>query len=143
MERRSLFSVHKQRSILRRVIYVTLLSIPQPPKGESFMFTRIVETKAKAGKSYDLANAINEKTIPVLRQQSGFIDETILLSDTDPNCVLAISLWKTKEDAERYHKAQFSKITQPLSHLIDGTPVVRTFNVHTSTAHKVAAGIAA
>ncbi len=107
------------------------------------MFARIVETTTKAGKAHDLARAINEKVIPVLRQQPGFVDETILTSDSEPDRVLAISVWKTKDDAERYHKTHFTHITLTVSQLIEGAPVVRTFNVHTSTAHKIAAGIAA
>ncbi len=107
------------------------------------MFTRIVETTTKPGKAHDLATVINEKVIPILRQQHGFVDETILISDSEPDRVLAMSIWKTRDDAEKYHKQHFSKISEMVTHLIEGTPVVRTFTVHTSTVHKVAAGIAA
>jgi heme-degrading monooxygenase HmoA len=97
----------------------------------------------RAGKSHDLANAINEKILPILRQQPGFIDETVLTSNMESNRVLALSFWKTKEDAERYNKKHFSKINDMISHLVETTPAVRTFNVHTSTPHKIAAGNAA
>jgi quinol monooxygenase YgiN len=107
------------------------------------MFTRVVEITTKAGKSHELANAINEKILPILRQQSGFLDETVLTSDMESNRVLALSFWKTKEDAERYNKEHFSKINDMISHLVETAPVVRTFNVHTSTPHKIAAGKAA
>ncbi len=107
------------------------------------MFTRIVEVTSKPGKSYEIADAIREEVLPILRQQAGFIDETVLVSDTEPNLVLAMSFWKTKEDAEKYHREQFARITQPITPLTEGAPMVRTFNVHTSTAHKIAAGIAA
>ncbi len=107
------------------------------------MFTRIVESTTKAGKAHDLANVIHEKILPILRQQHGFIDETILIPDSEPDRVLAMSIWKTRDDAEKYHMQHFSKIIEMVTHLIEGTPVVRTFNVHTSTVHKVAAGIAA
>ena len=32
------------------------------------------------------------------------------LSDTEPNRVLALSFWNTKEDAERYHREQYPAI---------------------------------
>ena len=48
-----------------------------------------------------------------------------------------------KEDAERYHREQYPKINEMLSHLLDTAPVIRTFDVHTSTTHRVAAGKAA
>jgi heme-degrading monooxygenase HmoA len=107
------------------------------------MFTRVVEVNSKPGKSHEIANAINEKVLPILRQQAGFIDETILTSDTEPNRVMALSFWKTKEDADHYQREQFKKVTEILSSLIESPPAVRTFNVHTSTPHKIAAGKAA
>jgi heme-degrading monooxygenase HmoA len=107
------------------------------------MFTRVVEITTKSGKSHEVANTINEKILPILRQQSGFLDETVLTSDMESNRVLALSFWKTKEDAERYNKEQFPKINEMISHLVETTPVVRTFNVHTSTPHKIAAEKAA
>ena len=107
------------------------------------MFTRIVEVTSRPGKSYELADAIREKVLPILRQQAGFIDETILMSDTEPDLVIAMSFWRAKQDAEKYHREQFDKITEPITPLTEGAPVVRTFDVHTSTAHRIVAGIAA
>jgi heme-degrading monooxygenase HmoA len=51
------------------------------------------------GKARDLATLINDKVLPILKKQTGFADETLLVSDTEPNCFLAISFWNTKEDA--------------------------------------------
>lgn len=107
------------------------------------MFTRVVEITTKAGKSHDVANTIDEKILPFLRQQPGFLDETVLTSDTESNRVIGISFWKTKEDAERYARDQFPTVNQILESLIETTPMVRTFHVHTSTPHKIAAGKAA
>ena len=107
------------------------------------MFTRIVEVTSKPGKSHEVADLIHQKILPILRQQTGFIDEIILESDTEPDLVVAMSFWKTMADAEKYHRENFAKITQPILPVTEGTPVVRTFNVHTSTAHKIAKGLAA
>jgi heme-degrading monooxygenase HmoA len=107
------------------------------------MFTRVVEITTKAGKLHDVANAIHEKILPILRQQPGFLDETVLTSDMESNRVLGISFWETKEDAERYSREQYPRINEMLSNLTETAPVIRTFNVHTSTLHKIAAGIAA
>lgn len=48
------------------------------------MFTRTVEVAAKSGKAKELSNTINEKVLPTLKKQAGFVDETILVSDTEP-----------------------------------------------------------
>jgi heme-degrading monooxygenase HmoA len=107
------------------------------------MYTRVVEITSKAGKSHEIANAVNEKILPILRQQPGFLDETVLTSDTESNRVIGISFWKTKEDAERYSRDQYPKVNEILANFVETTPMVRTFNVHTSTPHKIAAGKAA
>jgi hypothetical protein len=45
--------------------------------------------------------------------------------------------------AERYHREQYPKINEMLSHLLENAPAIRTFDVHTSTTHRVVAGKAA
>lgn len=39
------------------------------------MFTRTVEVTTKPGKAKELSNAINDKVLPILKKQSGFVDE--------------------------------------------------------------------
>ena len=63
------------------------------------MFTRTVEVTTKSGKAKELSNTINEKVVPILKKQRGFVDEAVLVSDTDPTRVLGLSFWNNKEDA--------------------------------------------
>jgi heme-degrading monooxygenase HmoA len=107
------------------------------------MFTRIVELITKPGKNRQLADTINEKVVPILKKQKGFVDESVLISDKEDNRVLALGFWKTKEDAEQYHRAEYQKVHETLRHLLEAEPMIRTFDVHTSTTHKIAAGKAA
>jgi len=107
------------------------------------MFTRAVELTSKSGKSRDLSNTINEQVVSILKKQSGFVDEIVLVSDAERDRVLALSFWKTREDADRYHQEQYNNVRENLQHLIDAEPIIRTFDVHTSTRHKIAAGKAA
>ena len=41
------------------------------------MFTRVVEITSKSGKTHEVANTIHEKILPILRKQTGFVDETV------------------------------------------------------------------
>lgn len=107
------------------------------------MFTRVVEITSKPGKARDLTRTVSEKVLSILKNQPGFQDEITLVSDEDPNRILAISFWKSKEHADAYHRDQFSRVTEIVSNLIEGTPQVRTFEVEQSTVHKIAAGKAA
>ena len=107
------------------------------------MFTRVVELTCKAGKAKDLTHTIDEKVLPLLKQQRGFVDEMVLVSHAEPNRVLGISFWHSREDAEQYHRDHFPKVQDLVRHLIEGEPALRTFDVHTSTTHRIAAGRAA
>ena len=107
------------------------------------MFTRTVEVTAKSGKARELTTIINDKVLPILKKQTGFVDETVLVSDPEPNRVLALSFWKSREDAERYQRQQYPAVHEMIRHLLETEPLVRTFNVDTSTMHKIAAAKAA
>ena len=107
------------------------------------MYTRIVEITSKSGKAREVCNVIEEKVVPILKRQIGFVDETVLVSDKEPNHLLGVSFWTSKEDAERYHREQYPVIQQMIRPLLDAEPVVRTFNVDSSTTHKIAAERAA
>src|SRR5580692_2881680 len=79
------------------------------------MFTRVVEINAKSGKASELAKAIQDKVLPILKKQTGFMDETVLVSDTEPNRIIGLSFWNSKEDAERYHREAYPKVNDVLS----------------------------
>jgi quinol monooxygenase YgiN len=107
------------------------------------MFTRIVEITAKTGMSRELAKTIQEKVLPILKKQPGFVDETLLLSETEPDRMIAQSTWNKREDAERYHNNDYKLVRETVEQLMAGDPVVRTFHMHSSTVHRTAAGKAA
>jgi heme-degrading monooxygenase HmoA len=107
------------------------------------MFTRVVEVTTKNGKARELCSTIREKVLPILQSQNGFVDEITLVSTNNPNRVVALSIWKSKEDAERYHNQQFQSITNLLRNHLEHDPKVETFDLEGSTVHKIAAGKAA
>jgi heme-degrading monooxygenase HmoA len=107
------------------------------------MFTRIVEMTTKTGKARELSRTINEKVISLLENQPGFVDEIVLISNQNPERVLALSFWQSKEDAEKYNREAFPKVNEILRAQIEGPLKVQTFDVEHSTAHNIAAGKAA
>ena len=107
------------------------------------MFTRVVELISKQGKSKELSNAITEKVLPILKKQRGFVDETLLVSDAPDNRILALSFWSTREAAERYQRERFPTVHDIVRPLLESEPLIRTFEVHTSTTHRISAGKAA
>lgn len=107
------------------------------------MFTRVVEVTTKSGKARELSQTIHDRVLSIVKNQPGFQDEIVLVSDDNPDQILAISFWTSREDAEKYNREQFPKVNEVIRNLIEGSPRVRTFEVDTSTVHRIAAGKAA
>jgi len=103
------------------------------------MFTRIVEFVSMPGKTRMLSETIRNKLLPILRVQPGFVDEIVLESDVEPERVLALSFWRTREQADRYNQETYPAVKEVLLASLETDPVVRTFNVASSTTHNVAA----
>src|SRR5258708_20165853 len=55
------------------------------------MFTRVVEITTKAGKSHELTNTIQEKVLPILKKQGGFVDNTALTSAMSSNLLFTLT----------------------------------------------------
>ena len=100
------------------------------------MHTRVVEVTSKPEKARELCRMIEVQVLPILRKQHGFIDEFVMVSDSDPNRVIAQSVWKTQDDAHRYVSEQYETVLRIVQPLLEKPPDVRTFNVHISTAHR-------
>jgi quinol monooxygenase YgiN len=107
------------------------------------MFTRVVEIRTKQGKTRDFSALLTEKVLPILRKQQGFVDEITLVSSNEPDHVLALSFWDSQPDAERYHNEHYPMITEILRPVLEGQPKVQTYDVDTSTTHRIAKGKAA
>jgi heme-degrading monooxygenase HmoA len=107
------------------------------------MFTRIVECTVRPDKKDELQQRIRNEILPLLQKQPGFVDEVGLVSDHDPERMVAISFWKTREDAERYHRETFPRVQDILKSSLKTPPKVETYNVEESTIHRIAAGRAA
>ena len=105
------------------------------------MFARMIQLTAMLGKERDLSKAVEERALPMLRSQPGFVDALGLSSDTAPNQFVGISLWKTKKDAEKYiSSSQAQQILESIKPLLQETPSFRTFNVETLVTSNVGIG---
>ena len=107
------------------------------------MFTRIVEVATKSGKARELSTIINDKVLPILKKQAGFVDEMLLFETTNPNRGVGLSFWKRQEDAERYHREVFPQLVESLRHFIETAPTVRSFNLEAAETFRISPGKAA
>ena len=105
------------------------------------MFARKVSMHLKPDGAAEFIKKMESEVIPLLRKQSGFLDEITLFSQSGKE-VYAYSFWENSADAEKYDKATFAQVTKLLSDVIDGALRVHTYMVANSTFHKMAATVA-
>jgi hypothetical protein len=106
------------------------------------MFARSVSFHLKPGRAAEFTQLLEKDVIPVLRKQKGFQDEIALVAPGGEDA-LGISLWDLKENAESYARSSYAGVIKALAPVIDGTPVVETYEVSNSTFHKVAGPVTA
>jgi quinol monooxygenase YgiN len=107
------------------------------------MHARLMQVTTKPGQTTEFVKLLTERGLPLLKQQPGFVDALALTSDTDHDQFFGITLWKSKEDAEKYMSGQGQQFLASFKPLLQQEPVIRTFNVEASLAHNVGVARAA
>jgi heme-degrading monooxygenase HmoA len=85
----------------------------------------------------DCIKSLVEQGIPILKQQPGFVDAVALTSDTERDLFVGLTIWKTKEDAEKYANGQARQVLDSIKPFLQHEPAFRTFNLEASTIHNV------
>ncbi len=102
------------------------------------MFARVIEIKTKPGKAAELCHAIHDRILSLLKAQPGFVDEVVLISETEEDKVLAVSFWQTRQEEEQYAQEHFKQVNEIIHEHVHTAPKVHRFLVDSSTAHKIA-----
>ena len=107
------------------------------------MHTLIIEGSLKPGKKTEFNAAWRNEILPNLKKQNGFVDEILLFETTNPNRGVGLSFWKSKEDAERYHREVFPRLANSVQNLMEAPPNVRSFDVEASETFRITGSKAA
>ena len=102
------------------------------------MFARSVTIRLKPNSAVEFNRTFEKDILPLLQKQKGFRDEISLVASNGSEAV-GISLWDQKENAEAYNRTTYPEVQKLLSKVSEGTPQVQTYEVGSSTFHKVAA----
>jgi len=102
------------------------------------MFIRNVTMKLKANTVPEFNRLIENDILPLLRKQPGFRDEITFVAPERSEAV-AISFWETKENLENYNRTAYPELLKIVAKVVEGTPKVETFELATSTLHKLSA----
>lgn len=89
------------------------------------MFVRLLEMETKRGKARDLCALVHEKTFPILRKYPGFVNAVCLVPEGSIDMVVAMSLWETKEAAEKYRTESYAAIAKLYEPYLEGIIQVR------------------
>ncbi len=94
-------------------------------------FARNVSFQIKTGKEREFTTLFEKEVVPMLRKQSGFLEEVTLVN---PKNAVGISLWDNRQSAEAYQTAMYPQVLAKLGGVIDGTPKVETYETASSYA---------
>jgi hypothetical protein len=107
------------------------------------MFARSISFRLKTDTNIAaFTKLIENETLPMLRQQKGFLDEITLCAPGGLDGV-AISFWDQKENADTYNTQGYPAVLKTLRNVVEGTPQVHTYEVANSTLHKISARVGA
>jgi hypothetical protein len=105
------------------------------------MFARRVYMHLKPNSVAELTQRLEKDVLPLLRKQKGFQDELVFIGQRGAEA-FAISLWDKAESAEAYNRGTYPQIAKVLATVVEGIPQVETYDVVSSTFHKIAAAVA-
>ncbi len=101
------------------------------------MIARHIEVTIRPDRYNEFRTLYENEILPIVRRQTGFLDEIALVTETTPDRHIVVTLWKTKNDVENYHKREFPKIQEMLKPFMTDTPKVEYFTVEHTTFRKV------
>ena len=102
------------------------------------MFARHVSIKLNEDSIERFARVIRAEVVPLLREQTGFLDQIILLSPERPEAVV-ITFWDSRESEEAFNRLGSPDVLRDLLEVIEGVPDVRHFEVLNQTFPELAA----
>jgi len=97
------------------------------------MFARILELEMKIEKKEEFVNTVKNEVLPILRKQIGFLEILPLFPENrKEEKVVNISLWATEQDAVRYEKETYAKVSEILRPYLKTPIVVKPYVVETT-----------
>lgn len=97
------------------------------------MFARILNFEVKAEKKDEFVKAMKNQVLPILKKQTGFLEILPFFPEKmKGEKWINISLWTTKQDAERYQKEWYPKVFDILKPFLTTPVVTNYYNLETT-----------
>src|SRR6266566_9809414 len=108
------------------------------------MFARILDFQVKPEKKEEFVKVVKNEILPILRKQVGFLEVLPFFPEKmKEEKAISISLWATKQDAERYEKEFYPKVQEILKPYLVTPVVVRPYTVETTLCEHFVEALAA
>jgi len=92
-------------------------------------FVRIGQFKAKPELVTELCETYERDAIPAIRAATGNVSAVLLQQHEAPDEFLAITVWRTRADAEAYDASgQAAQMVAKVRHAFAGPPTLRTYD---------------
>ena len=92
------------------------------------MFGRQVTMKLKSDAASEFIRLNQTVVNAILREQHGFLSETIHMNP-ERSSVIVNSLWNSQADEANYDKTGYLQTLKLLADVVEGTPMVKTFEL--------------
>ena len=94
-------------------------------------FVRIGQFKVLPDKTDELRVIYEKEAIPAIRAASGNVSAVLLQQCEAPDTFMAITVWRTKADAETYDKSgQAATMVNKIRYAFAGPPTLNTYDAY-------------
>jgi len=97
------------------------------------MFARILNFEVKMEKKEEFVKVMKNQVLPILKKQNGFLEILPFFPEKmKEEKWFNISLWATKQDAERYEREWYPKVFDIVKPFLSTPVVANYYNVETT-----------
>jgi hypothetical protein len=108
------------------------------------MFARILNFEVNLQKKEEFVKVMKNQVLPILKKQSGFLEILPFFPEKlREDKVFTISLWGTKQDAERYEKEWYPKVFDIVKPFLTTPVVANYYNLETTLCEQFVATLVA
>jgi heme-degrading monooxygenase HmoA len=91
-------------------------------------FVRVGEFRTRENAGDEVARIYQREAIPLIRGASGNLSALLLRKHEQPDSFLAITVWRTSDDAEAYEKSGMAQeMVRKIGHTFVGPPTLTTY----------------
>jgi heme-degrading monooxygenase HmoA len=108
------------------------------------MFARILDFNVKMEKKEEFVKVMKNQVLPILKKQTGFLEILPFFPEKmREDRVFNISLWATKQDADRYEREFYPKVNDIVKPFLTSPVAVNYYNLETTLCEHFVEALAA